>query len=564
MKIFIEGENYSIKILNNVFGNKFYIPINTNEGVINYIGYHYNNDIISFILPKIFINDSGKVFSKYDKLELVNKNIYNLINDKNKTIWFKKFIITFYKSLIEYKNRHKYSNLLSKEITLQLNNLYGNNEFSYLDLVLSYLNFHKKNKNILIFIYKENISNKYKKIKWEKTVKRTFPLIINRKTPIYSEKVIKQKYINDEELILKLFYSILYHFKIEYNLNISIEDTFKIVKGKEFDNLCRKANILLKKVKYKYFSDTLLKLYKLLEIYFNQYNQISYKNTKEEFLTVKNYNIVFEDMIDKIFSDEISDLSTSKNITLKKLKNQKDGKLVDHLFKYYSIIDKEESIFYIGDSKYYKTDNIIGGHSIYKQFTYAKNIIQFNIDLINEDKEIGDNIKYRDEISEGYNITPNYFIQGIIYPDFNFKKPCLEIDNYKGENGIEISFHFKNRLFDRDTLFIYYYTINYLFVLESYIKSNSVIISKLRKEIRKTFRKNFIEYFKNNEDLDFYSKSFDNIDCLKNFVNENFKILNGKIYRTNNEPNRLIIAKFKSDEDINTEIMGLFEKMELN
>ncbi len=561
MKIFIEKEEYPIKLLKEVFGDRFYIPDNK-FGIVNYVGYHYKDGVISFILPKIFINKHGLIFNKYNKEELSTKGLYETIKNPSELIWFKKFLITFYKSLIEYKNRHKHSIIVNKEVSIQLNNLYGNSEFSFLDLVLSFLNFHKKNKNIFLYIFKEKIAKKDKKVKWEKTISKTLPIITSNNQPIYFNKVIRRKYIDDEEYLLKLFYSVLYYFKTEYSLDISIEEFYKIEKGKAFENLCRKAPRLLKKVKYKYFTDTLLNLYKLLEIYFNEFNPISYKHTKEEFLSVKDYHIVFEDMIDKIFSDPIPDLSTSKNISIHKLKAQKDGKLVDHLFKHTSLIDTDEKIFYIGDAKYYKITNSIGEHSIYKQFTYAKNIIQFNIDLLNENKSLDVNLRYRDEITEGYSISPNFFIQAIICDDFNYDNHCLKIDDTKGDNGIEKSFQFEKRLFDRDTLFIHHYTINFLFVLDVYIKTNSIFIKKLRQEIKDTFRKNFISYFNNSSNIEFYSNVFSDENELTRFVNSNFKKLNGKIYRTKRKGNELLIAKYTDDNSID-DIIVEFSKLKL-
>ena len=36
----------------------------------------------------------------------------------------------------------------------------------------------------------------------------------------------------------------------------------------------------------------------------------------------------------------------------------------------------DKPVYYIGDSKYYKRNTEVGEESIYKQFTYAKNVIQ--------------------------------------------------------------------------------------------------------------------------------------------------------------------------------------------
>ena len=49
------------------------------------------------------------------------------------------------------------------------------------------------------------------------------------------------------------------------------------------------------------------------------------------------------------------------------------------------------------------------------------NIIQYNIDLLNETGSYyTENLRYRDKLTEGYNITPNFFIYGYINDYKNF------------------------------------------------------------------------------------------------------------------------------------------------
>lgn len=76
--------------------------------------------------------------------------------------------------------------------------------------------------------------------------------------------------------------------------------------------------------------------------------------------------------------------------------------------------EEEKDIYYIGDSKYYKRGHKIGKESVYKQFTYARNVIQWNLDLFNDgDKEEQkDHFRLRDDVTEGYNVIPNFsFLQ---------------------------------------------------------------------------------------------------------------------------------------------------------
>ena len=114
------------------------------------------------------------------------------------------------------------------------------------------------------------------------------------------------------------------------------------IKGNGFKALQSNGLSKLRKIKYRYFSDTLRRMYKLCEVYFDFTDRGSNKKT-EEFISINKYNIVFEDMIDKLLTDEreLRGYSEkSKNgITITDLKNNDDGKIIDHLYEDEGIID---------------------------------------------------------------------------------------------------------------------------------------------------------------------------------------------------------------------------------
>lgn len=546
MRIFIEGEPYKLKTLKDTFGEKFYSPNGVN-GIIDNVGYYHSidNEVI-YLLPKVFIDTKGLILNKYPKDLFAENSIDDVIESKDELNWLKRFLIIFYKGLIEYRIRYKNTNQ-SKGDVLQLSSSLGENEYSFLDIVLSFVNFHKKNKNTILFTHKKQISAKHKKVNWCKTVRKSNPFITNEGVPIYSELNVKKKYIDTEEELLCMFYSVLNHLKTEYNFSIQIDESYTIAKGSAYEKLAANAPKILKKIRYKYFSDTLVKMYKLLELYFSKSNKVSIQNKNEDFIMVKYYHLIFEDMIDKLITSEIDSKETSKGVSLKKLKENKDGKIIDHLFEYDSLIDRDESIFYIGDSKYYKTNNEVQENSIYKQFTYAKNVIQFNIDLLNEGKKINNNIRYRDKVTEGYNITPNFFIQGVVTDIFNFDDDKLAIDFDK---GIKHSYHFKERIFDRDSLFVNHYSINFLFVLKSYTNKSSFELEKYRVEIHKKFRTNFVSYLKKQNLFKFYHTEFESKELLKQFVDTEFRNLTGRVYISKSNDKRLILAVNGSDIEL--------------
>lgn len=291
-------------------------------------------------------------------------------------------------------------------------------------------------------------------------------------------------------------------------------------------------------------------------MYFSKIDTSSIRGKEKEFICISNYNVVFEDMVDKLLSNPVSDDNVKKKCGAipKHLKYNGDGKIIDHIFNHQSLLDTSD-IFYVGDSKYYKSDGIAGKVSKYKQFTYAKNIIQYNIDVFNKTGNYyTDEIRYRDEITEGYNITPNFFIYGFISNYKNFETSQLE-----EKDQVLKSFHFIDRLFDRDTLFVHQYKINYLFVLKTYVQLGSLAILKFREDAKREFRNNCIEFL-SSEKFEFEFYEYEKHD-FEDFVEKNFKKVNGKVFITNNK--KMLLAKHVTDSGLDDVLID-FKKYKLS
>lgn len=549
MKILFEGARYNVHELEKCFGDKFYHQIG-NHGYIDVVGYYHSNDNqLYYFLPKLFITDNDEFLdTKIHYLILFNQNVETLLQ-KNIVLlnWFRKFLVLFYKSLAEYKSRVD-SKIIQLGDTLQLSTNVGTNEFTFLDLVLTILNFYKKNKDFFVFHSKQQQSLKHKKVNWSRTIRKQQPIFVG-KTPIYDSLNTTVKKINDDEILMIYFYSVLNYLKDEYRVDIIIDCPYNLIKGERFKIFLETGLYRIKKIKNNYYSDKLKAIYSLLVLFFEKSFVGSINSKNDDFIIVKHYYSVFEDMIDKLLSDSFSDRKTSNGISLNYLKNNQDGKILDHLFEYDSILDTDESIFYIGDSKYYKHNSAVSNNSVYKQFTYAKNVIQYNIDLLQENAEIrsliNKSIRYRDEITEGYSISPNFFVQGVINEMNDFDTNGL-VQNI--EKGTEKSAHFKERLFDRDTLFINYYEINFLFVLNSYTNYSTDKILETRQVFKNIFKTHFKSYFKNHSGFNFYEFKFNTEEELREFVDFEFRNLTGRIIRRLSKPNILILAVSPSKE----------------
>jgi hypothetical protein len=544
MRVLIESEKYNLEELKGIFDDPKFYHQEGQEATILSVGYYhsYEKGELIYMLPKVFMADSENTVFGISKNELYNLDTSETFKHKSEYNWIRQISVYFYNSLLEFKRRNKHSAIVQSSLSATLNTNLKDKEYSYLDLLLSFVNFYKKNKNQILFKHIEYKSQQVRNPNWEKTIRKSVPLLTQDKRPIYNIYRNKKKVLNNEEELLIYFFSILNHFNKEHNLFLTIDKSYTLIKGRRFELLQKNGLSKLRKIKYRYFNDTLRKMYHLCEIYFSQTDTSSIKKKKEEFISVNNYNLVFEDMIDKLFSDPIIEKKTEDGTTLKHLKYNDDGKIIDHIFDYQSLLDTSD-IFYIGDSKYYKSDNTAGKLSKYKQFTYAKNVIQYNIDLLNETASYyAENLRYRDNLTEGYNITPNFFIYGYIKDYKNFESSELE---EKGE--IIKSCHFGNRLFDRDTLFVHQYKINFLYVLKAYSQFSNKFIKKFRKTTREKIRNNFINFINN------YSKSnfqlyLCNFRDQKSFIENNFKKLNGKCYMTID--GRLILALHRKDKSL--------------
>lgn len=533
MIILFEEYHYKTEDLSKVLTERYYFPINGIESKINFVGYYFNPQIndgkgdVVIIFPKVFINKHNLAFDEFTPESLINPTFETTqrLTETGKDKLIFEISTWLYRAIQQFNKRHFYNSISENQFINQIVTNLDENSSTELDIILSLLRFHKENQNLFTLIAKTAHSQQ-NKINWHKTINKKQPIIHNNQ-PIYVDLATTRKRVNDDEELLILFYSTLNHIKEKYAFNFQIPQNYNLIKGHQFETVLRRGCRLLKSIKYKYFSDKMICLYNLLFTYFERSERTQSKKQIEEILLIKDFNIVFEDMIDDLIGD---------STLFSELKNHADGKQVDHIYKYKSLLIEDE-IYFVGDSKYYKPQNSVGKNSKAKQFTYARNVIQYNIDLFNK-RDLDQRIRYRENETEGYNITPNFFISAFVNKDFDFSK------SYLNETGKPImQFHFENRLFDRDTLFVQSYNINFLFVLSAYLSRNSTLKNNFKKDTQKIFREKLVAFI--NEKYQFY-KVKPNEDI---FLDKHFKLLNGKVYKPSQLEDELILA-FEKDSDI--------------
>lgn len=540
MRILFEDQHYSYEYLKTI-GLEAYAYTNRDgqDAMLPYVGYVYSskiNDSI-FILPKVFLFEgSGIINSKVGKCEIAfgKYNIEDVMELSQEHNPLKKdgldrvlfgLSTWIYRAIDKYSTRHPESKIIRRSFIQSVTSHRGEREQTLLDTILTLIDYHKEHADLFTYITIVNSSDN-NRIHWGKTISKVRPVLQNGE-PFYTEFRNKNKAINYDEELIVLYYSVLQYLRQSYFFPVKANLNYTLIKPTKIDAMIEsgRGTRLLRSIRRKYFKDELVLLWKLLYAFFDKSEAIRSGKWHEEALLARSFNRVFEDMVDSLIGDDI----------FADLKENEDGKEIDHIYKDLSILG-DGQIYYIGDSKYYFYGADIDAKSIYKQFTYAKNIIQLNINIFNKpvgkrkenELSIIKNVRYRDSLTEGYNPTPNFFVRGYIKPeDLTDGHACYNEERLCPNNQvIPSNTHFENRPFDRDTLVLKSYNINFLFVLASYVRSSDNESVKTR--IHNRFRSDLLSVF--NTKFDFFKVTPSPGTSVDEFVEANFEKYTGKMY----------------------------------
>ncbi len=515
MRILVEEYQYDAALVRDVLYGVD--ALQNVEGLVSlsYVGYFYNTKIKDcvFILPKVLMDEKNKVFGKYDPGQIIHVDHCKLEEQERKFIY--EFAVWIYRAVEVFQRTHKDSDIVYHRQISQVGRGMRKRTNTLLDILLSLILFNKDNQSYITFIIK-NIHSGFNKINWTRTISHS-EAVIQDEVPIYINPVNKKRKINFDEELLIIFYSILNYIHEEYGFSVHINVGFPLITGAKFESYLKGRGVIrLRQIKYKYFSDKALELWQLCYAFFAHRTEITTSAELKEYLLVKNFYVVFEAIIDELIGD-------SKDELPEDFKEQKDGKLIDHLYTYPGLIeaDEEQMTYYIGDSKYYKMGSELGKTSIYKQYTYARNIVQYNIELwLNGEKP---DVRLRDDITEGYNVIPNFFISAAMEQgDYSYSHNEIVP---MGEP--KISYQFRDRLFDRDTLLLSRYNVNFLYVISLYARNRQAEKAAWKEEVRKQFRDQIRRVLESK--FRFYPMRSRGVD-LNEYMTAHFRDLIGKVF----------------------------------
>lgn len=524
MILFFEGQKYRRSLLDAVFGADHAGVISRgnlkdDKAVLDCVGYYFDpKHSHVFILPKVF-NINGRGFGCLDLNEggpvEANDVALRVMKDNG---WNPDILIDLplylYQAIDKYRRREVKNVSTEQDATLNVTtSKKGETEMTLLDVIISLRDFYNANKDLFVLVYKQAHSG-FNKVKWGRTIRTEQPVISGEEV-IYPHVVNHRKQVNYDEELLVMFFNTLRYINNEYHFRFDVDQPYNLMSDREFKSKLKNGAIgkRLLTIKNNYFNEKFVQLWEMLYRFTSKISSVRKAKENEEYLIARDFNNVFEDMIDVLLGDADAPGNLVK---------QQDGKIVDHLFKGMSLTTDKRQVYYVGDSKYYKENAAPEGNSLFKQYTYAKNIIQTQLNWYHKKRE---HLKYRDELTEGYNITPNFFISGRVEKEYGFMSAELHLLDDK---KFDKNFQFRNRIFDRDTLFLRMYDINFLFALYAYVCRSQNVRTKFKVEAKEIFRRDFIRYI--DEEHDFYLLQQRNERDVKSLVDRHFRELNGKVF----------------------------------
>ena len=553
MRVIIEGYCYRASAVRDVLRELSSLENVGGEISVGYVGYYYHPQLRDcvFILPKVLVNEENKVFSRLDPHDIIDlDNCTELSSEERSFIY--EFAVWIYRAIEVFNKSNPNSGIVLHRKIAEMGKGKRVLSNTFLDILLSLLRFNKEHHSFFTTILR-NLHSGYNKINWTRTISRSTAWVQDD-IPVYLNPVNKKRQINTDEELIIIYFSILNHISETYGFPVDISLGFELIKGRKFEHYLKGyGKRRLQQIKYRYFSDIQLRLWEMCYAFFDKAHQIHIVAEQREYLLVKNFNIVFEAIIDELIGDKEPPRG---------LKDQDDGKRVDHIYSYRNLTNNEEDrpIYYIGDSKYYKIGNKISDESVYKQFTYARNVIQWNLNLFLDNSEEDAALRkehpiYRDELTEGYNIVPNFFISAKMDEKLSYAD---NVSTTNRENNTFLSRHFENRLFDRDTLLVYHYDVNFLYVVSLYARENAHQKAQWKQKVRELFREKIQAALE--ENYKFYAMTPKPGLNHEKYLRENFQELLGKVYRPFDDTNYLSLALDKQKESENKDLLDKLQK----
>lgn len=525
------------------------------KGKVRVIGYLYSKELKDcvFFLPKVILDKDDKVLGKYEPSEV----LLGIDNEKDKVFLYS-FSMWLYRSINRYAEENKDNKIVQKRTLSNIDSSVETVNVTFVDIILAIEQFAKKNKGFLLFTM-QHLNSGCNTILWRQTVTHKQPIIRKEKAPIYLDFFTKKRIIDQNEELLIIFFSILRYINKKYGSNFLILSYYDLIPDHLFEEYLNGYGLLrLQEIKYKYFSDKTLRIWQLSYAFFEKVEQLRSSTQIEDYLLAYKFDRIFEAMVDDLIGfkqEELPDIIKKK---------QEDDKIIDHIFIYKSLTNPNKKTYYIADSKYYPTGKRTEGASFFKQYTYARNLRHEIMSELRKQREEQKCNKMEilclDDKTEGYDIIPNFFLSAYIDDKYDYDDDCIS----RRESQDESFLHFPNRLFDRETLFLSHYDINFLYVIKQYAIDNADSIKVFRLAIYHKFRSDILNRL--NYMYDFYLLRLKEGKSLSEALEPIFYRVNGKVFdpQLGASGKKLILALENPGKAFNTTKYSQLEKIRIS
>ncbi len=244
------------------------------------------------------------------------------LTDAQKTFLYE-FAVWIYRALAQFKARHPDTQTVWSRRERQsgaFRRAYVTN--TLLDVILALRRFHRDNRDYILFKVKERHSGA-SRISWPRTIAKAIALVQEGR-PLYLDPRVKRCVVDFDKELLVIFYSILGYVRDRFGFPVQIDMGYELIAGARFARYLAGYGVTrLRAIRYKYFSDRERTLWQLCYAFFDRAHKANVVASDEEYLLAKNFEIVFEEMIDSLVGGDVA---------VAKLRELSDGKTIDHLY----------------------------------------------------------------------------------------------------------------------------------------------------------------------------------------------------------------------------------------
>ena len=558
MQVLFEGHPYERGLLCELVGADCTEPSGAALATTSWVGYVMPQPgTVAFILPKVFLSTDAQGCSRF----LEGPTPEQLLQpDAQTRLWLQQqgherllsdLSLALYQAIRRYQRRTCQHGAQVRPLPL-IRTVSSDDGASLLELFASLASFWRRNHALCSWVTR--IGSGGGSVAWRQTMAAQLPLP-TAQGPLYPAPLRRRQHGQDDELMVMLR-SVLHYLAAEYGLHTGGGSELQPrLHPAEFRRLLQGRGLRrLRSIRGRYYREVMRELWELLYAFFSHRRTRTQTEAHAESLLCSNFQLVFEDMIEALLGGEEQRIP-------RHFRRQRDGRIVDHLFRSTGVLGPADT-YYIADSKYYRPDREVSGEALEKQYAYAKNIIQYQIDDVigpRPDPVRSHGIFCRDRLTEAYNVIPNVLIRGTAAGGTGstaWLQLCARPQR---------RLQFANRLFDRDTLYVLTLEISFVFVLMAYVRPSACLQRRLRRAARSRLRQACIDVL--NADYAFYHLACDlEGGELQAFVREHFWELHGKVCRAETVQGQqcrggLILALDRSCRKENARLLDKFAQV---